>query len=65
MGCRFDLAQGACTGSKQGMQTPPLPVSSSPSGLPIVATLTTMDARGALLCEGSLGDPGSAERKTP
>jgi len=39
MGCGFDLVQGAGTGSKQGMHTPPPPVSSSPSGLPTITTL--------------------------
>jgi len=39
MGCGFDLIQGAGTGSKQGRQTPPPPVSSTLSELPTVATL--------------------------
>jgi len=39
MGCGFDLIQGAGTGSKQGMQTPPPPVPSSSSGLPTIAAL--------------------------
>ena len=39
MGCGFDLIQGAGTGSKKGLQTPPPLVFSTPSELPIVAAL--------------------------
>ena len=39
MGCGVDLIQGTGTGSKPGRQTPPPPVSSTPSKLPTVAAL--------------------------
>ena len=39
IGCGADLVQCAETGSKQGTQTPPPPVSSTSAGLPTIAAL--------------------------